>query len=191
MNTRRIERVLSNAPGFVGVFASDKIPQITVSKTPVCLVANLDPSWKKGSHWVAFCVHTDEKGKKTVEIFDSYGTRPKVKLVRKKDWRLKHNPIRFQKTDSTVCGQYCVYFVKKRSRGIAFSSIVRSLKAKKDADEYVEKFVAKLEENKSLPTGRKLLHRLEGDQCCCASGGGNTRPAWRIQDHPLLLPSKT
>lgn len=136
MNTGQIQTVLEKFPGFLGVYAADQIPHITPNDKPQCLVVNLDPSWKPGSHWVAACIKKIGKIK-SLEIFDSYGIPPKVKS--KKGWKITYNPFTFQKPNTRVCGQYSVYFVKNRLQGRTFKSIVKALKGKKNPDLYVTK----------------------------------------------------
>ena len=135
MNTGQIEKLLKTLPNFLGVFASDKIPKILPRKHPQCFVVNLDPSWKPGSHWIAACFRKTKK-KNVLEIFDSYGMAPNIKTG--KEWKIIHNPHKFQKMGSIVCGHYSVYFVKNRLKGKTFKNILKSLLDKTDPDTFVE-----------------------------------------------------
>lgn len=137
MNTNQIRFLLKGLKGFLGVFASDEIPRIVPHKIPQCFVANLDPSWKPGSHWVAFCIRKS-KNIKVLEYFDSYGLFPPLEL-NKKEWKVIYNKTRFQKLRSTVCGHYCVFFVRQRLTGTSFQSIIKTLKRQPDPDNFVKK----------------------------------------------------
>jgi hypothetical protein len=75
MNSRQIDQLLRKnrftKKIFLGVFASDKIPQ-KIKNFPACFVANTDPSGQRGEHWVAYWV----KDGKNVERFCSLGSEP-------------------------------------------------------------------------------------------------------------------
>ena len=128
MNTFQIEHVLNHHPSttsyFKGVFSPDLAPPVS-SENKHCYVFNVDSSDKPGSHWVAF-YFDDGRG----EFFDSYANAPSfynVELERflKKNCReWKTNTIRLQGTYSTVCGQYCIYYLIKRCEGKALKHIV-------------------------------------------------------------------
>lgn len=61
---------------FEGVFASDQIPQNATWK---CLIANLDPSDKPGSHWIAMARNPYKKGNGVI-VYDSFGRDANVLL---------------------------------------------------------------------------------------------------------------
>ena len=122
MNTGQIENVLkNNMPDcFVGVFSSDKLPKI--KEFPSAFVANTDPSHKSGTHWVAFYLPSQN----SIEYFDTYGKSPKVpafqKFVKGSNW--KHNSKQIQGPLSSVCGQYCIYYLMKRNKGLELEDII-------------------------------------------------------------------
>lgn len=152
MNTHQLNQILGGLSGFVGVFASNKIPPLTLTQKPQCLIVNLDPSWKPGSHWVAVCL----RKKKIFELFDSYGIHPQVVLG--KEWKLTYNPYRLQAPKSKVCGHYCVYFVEERLKGVSFKHIIETLRNKRRPDKFVESYVSKKFNPKLYPhtTGKCL-----------------------------------
>ena len=134
MDTTQIHHVLSNHPStkscFKGVFASDEFPNKINRHRKQCYVVNTDPSSKPGLHWVAF-YYSDGEG----FFFDSYGNPPdfykhefKEHLDRNADsWT--YNTKRLQGTMSSVCGQYCIFFLIKRCRSspkLSYSHILRS-----------------------------------------------------------------
>ena len=100
----------------LGVFPSDKLPE-KIYKLPVCLIANTDPSNEPGKHWVAFYIDSEGRG----EFFDSYGREPENPNFRNfletncetYGW----NDRRLQGYISSVCGQYCLYYLYRRCRG--------------------------------------------------------------------------
>ena len=95
---------------FQGVHAADQIPFQKLHRLPAwSIIMNTDPHNKPGQHWVAAM-----KKDGVCYFFDSYGDSP-----------LKYNPqlwkplqrcIRnkkdYQQTLSTVCGDYCLFFLR-------------------------------------------------------------------------------
>ena len=129
---------------FQGVFPSNLLPE-TVAVYPSAFVANVDPSNKPGSHWVAFYFTKDQKG----EFFDSYGQVPSIysadftKFLHNNTKMWTHNKKELQAMNSNVCGQYCLYFILKRCRGNSMYSIVYPFsKNKRINDAFVEEFVS-------------------------------------------------
>lgn len=121
MDTLQIDHVLKNHPAtkdyFEGVFALDEIPRV-LTKNKYCYIFNSDTRDKPGSHWLAF-YYNGSRG----EFFDSYGNSPSFYSQDFKEFLDKHiktwdfNTKRFQGTFSTVCGQYCIYYLIKRCEG--------------------------------------------------------------------------
>lgn len=142
MDTKEIQSHLSGLEGFRGVFASDRIPKLKLMGRPQALVLNLDPQHLPGSHWVAAVIFRN-KQQKYLQFFDSYGLKPPLKSV-PRDWLVFHNPWRFQSAKSTVCGHYCIYFVRQRLLGESFQGIIQNLKGKNNPDEYVRKYVTRI-----------------------------------------------
>lgn len=120
MNTLQIEQILSEdefvSPLFRGVFARDRLPKFECG----AYVVNTDAAKKPGQHWVAVFAT-----RRTVEFFDSYGRKPSAGMIRwwkGRDWI--SNPIRLQSPLSAVCGQYCIYFLVHRARGIDLNTML-------------------------------------------------------------------
>lgn len=164
MNTQQLKRIFSANADFVGVFPSDQIPLIQPSFIVKCLIINLDPSNKPGSHWVALSYHRNKLGRNEMEYFDSYGFPPYLTIpIRGKNWHLSYNRTRFQKEKSVVCGQHCVHFVDKRLAGVDFKTFLVQLGKVRDPDKYVRIYVKKkFGKICSLP----LLCTGEVNQCC-------------------------
>ena len=134
------------------VFFFDLLPE-KVSRYPSAFIANVDPSSKPGSHWVAFYFTKDQKG----EFFDSYGQAPggysgnfnTFLELNSKEW--SSNQKQLQGLNSSVCGQYCIYYVVKRRRGNNLNSIVQPfVKNKQINDAFVDEFVTKYVESKTV-----------------------------------------
>lgn len=109
---------------FIGVYAADQIPKI-IDCYPVSLIANIDPISLPGQHWVAFYLRSQND----FEFFDSFALPISIYT------HLSHSltgacthyctyPI--QSMRSTLCGQYCIYFLLNRARGQSFSNILAS-----------------------------------------------------------------
>lgn len=138
MNTQQIESIMKQdpyvSPTFQGVFAIDELPYF---KYGSCIL-NTSPSTEKNGHWVAmFVTYSD------VEYFDSYGGEPLTILKRR--WSNKtwfSNQIPLQSPLSAVCGQYCIYYLMHRVRGLSMSSIVMDFGSDVDRnDERVYEFI--------------------------------------------------
>ena len=120
MNTLQIDRILRGdrfvEPLFRGVYARDIIPPFE----PGAYVVNTDTSKEAGSHWIALYATPTR-----VEYFDSYGGDPLPILKRwakGKKWR--SNPVPLQSPLSSVCGQYCIYYLLHRARGISLATML-------------------------------------------------------------------
>ena len=134
MNDKQIEAMLASClftkRHFRGVFPSDKIPTVRkLGRKPLGFVCNLDPSNKAGSHWVAFYFPGGKNG--TPEYFDSYGRKASLPSFKRKLGRkYLHNPLVLQSPFSVVCGQYCIYFLLKRAKGVPYRKILASFDPK-------------------------------------------------------------
>ena len=125
MNSREILTCLKSDNNIkqqlLGVFPRDKLPKIVL--LPAALVVNSDPATKPGMHWLSIYISPDGKG----EYFDSYGLRPWLPSIIKylnkncKDWMW--SSVRLQAPYSSVCGQYCIFFLHHRCKGYTMSEI--------------------------------------------------------------------
>lgn len=107
---------------FKGIFACDKLPMKAVLK-PSFYIANTDPSYKPGQHWVAFYFPRNEPA----EYFCSLGQPPikpfKLFLKRNSKFFL-YNKRQIQHPSSNLCGLYCCVFIYLRSKNISFTEIL-------------------------------------------------------------------
>ena len=115
MKTNEIETILNHIlstdkVNFLGVFPQDLIPSFDSLKFPACLVSNTDPSSKPGTHWVALYIVSPSQ----LEFFDSYGLHPHAYGF---TFNLsEYNKTQLQSFSSNVCGEYCIYYLFKRSK---------------------------------------------------------------------------
>lgn len=108
---------------FGGVYASDQLPDSSSILQSTFFVVNLDESDKEGSHWVA--IHFDPHGES--EYFDSYGLPPlKDSIEEFMNSNYVWNTACLQSSSTTVCGQYCVYFIYSRCNGISYETVIKS-----------------------------------------------------------------
>ena len=130
MDSDQIKRILKKCPQenncFIGVFSCDKLPKI--KKIPCCFIANTDPSYLSGEHWIAIYV----VNKSTADYFDSFGQPPENKHFKKflsQFQNYNYNSTCIQGSDTTVCGQYCVIFLISRQIGYEMDLIIERLHA--------------------------------------------------------------
>lgn len=103
----------------LGVFPIDRIPH------RVCrgqaLIINTDPHNRPGQHWV--CCYVDEWGRG--EFVDSYVHSPSYFSTSLKQFfgrncsEYVYNTVQYQGGGTNVCGQYCIYFLMHRCRGVS------------------------------------------------------------------------
>lgn len=97
---------------FLGVYAADQLPR-PLPRGPCGFVANTDPVWRRGRHWVAFSLNHNGYG----HYFDSFGKPPP-----RPQWRQyleRHSP-RHQwfwsmravpRPTSQSCGPFTLYYL--------------------------------------------------------------------------------
>lgn len=127
LNSVNQDEIMSK--NFLGVFPRDMIPSTIENGS---LIANTDSSEEKGTHWVAMY-----KENNICDFFDSYGRPPFKNNLKGVKYNFNH--IKLQSNNSQVCGQFCLYFLYYRSRGVNIMDIAESLKS--DGDYIVKEFV--------------------------------------------------
>lgn len=111
---------------FLGVFPSDLIP-ISALSYPCSLVVNTKPISSEGEHWIALVKSSKNVG----YYFDSYGMSPAnfpevaTVLDTTKEWQ--YNDVQLQSLLTTVCGQYCIFFLLHIARGLSPDQIISFL----------------------------------------------------------------
>lgn len=103
------------------VYAADMLP-IKTPSPPYGFIVNTDVHSKQGQHWCAFYCET----KGHFDFFDSYGRRPAKNSPFFQQWLQEHatvvhtNDIQIQSDTSTVCGLYCIMFLRMRCIGYSY-----------------------------------------------------------------------
>ncbi len=128
MNTEEILKIVKQdivlSKLFQGVFPSNHLPKLKIK--PHCFISNTEPSTSAGMHWNAWYIDTDD----CLDYFDSYGQNWSVnqyyikfaKSMKCSNW----NKTKIQGPLSSTCGQYCVYFLYWRSRGVPMTTITKA-----------------------------------------------------------------
>ena len=115
-----------------GCFPADKIPQI-FSSFPSCMVVNTDNEGEPGEHWTAVFVC----GPRSVEYFDSLAVWPPTSdgisrfLSQFPNIRHVGDGHRFQSERSSACGEFAIYFLHMRCKGLSFEQILARMKSAK------------------------------------------------------------
>ena len=101
-----------------GVIALDEIPK--VPKKSVYIV-NMDPSHKKGQHWILIWYHD------IPEYFDPLGHFPSAQMQESlflKKSSFYTNTRQVQPPFSVRCGEYCLFYAYYRARGYSMKKIM-------------------------------------------------------------------
>ena len=135
--------------GFLGVYSIDQLDAIEppANKNQISFIMNTVPHDVKWGHIVAVLI---DKGRDTLEYFDSFGEQPPAifrrniralldKMGMKSPVQLKVNLVRLQRVNSSTCGPYAISFLIKRYNG----------KSWKEASGF-DKFVSILKEEKKM-----------------------------------------
>ncbi len=113
-----LKRFVGSRCNVLGVFAKNKLPNKSeISRFPACLIANTDNANKPGEHWVAFWFESKE----SIEFFDSYGFHPSYFGFSLSC--TNYNTLTIQSLDSSVCGEYCLYYLYMKSQSRSLSQI--------------------------------------------------------------------
>jgi len=115
LKTSDIRRALAGEPGFVGVYAINRVKDINAPKhRSISFVANLQADNLPGNHWVAVRRMADGNA----NYFDSFGRVPPLEI---QHWLMKnssiwtHNNLIVQKpNDKSACGYLCIKYVKNK-----------------------------------------------------------------------------
>jgi hypothetical protein len=129
MNTSQLQCCIECDPllkqHVLGVFPADRLPR-TVTRYPCGFIANTDIMSREGTHWIAF--YLPRRGQ--AEFFDSYGEDPTSNSVHFQRWFTQHvsavkwNTKQIQSAYSSVCGLYCLFFLRRRLGAHTMQDIV-------------------------------------------------------------------
>ena len=125
------------------------------------LVINLDTSDLPGSHWVAVLVSPAP----TIlnEYFDSYGLNPPGIIEEYLGKNFIHQKKSLQSHTSTICGQWCIYYILYRCKGYTMRDIVAPFREKSKAsnDDHVNKVVNEMFTDVQEPLIDKPFTKLQ------------------------------
>ena len=120
MNTKQLWRSLTynifTNPYFDGVYSIDTLKNI--KQKPKLIICNTDPSNKPGKHWVLFFFDS----KNSVDFYDSLGRDVSyygpefVNFIKKFALYLTSSCIRTQSINSSLCGEYCLFYAYKKCK---------------------------------------------------------------------------
>lgn len=150
MNTQQLEQVINRdaitRAKFGGVFAENSLPK-HIETFPCGFIANTEPESKPGQHWIAFYFSSPQQG----EFFDSYGHEPVFYSKRFKRFLDQNaetwisNKKELQSYFTAVCGEYCIFYLLHRARGVPMDTIVNLFSSDKDYNDHlVYQYVKKL-----------------------------------------------
>lgn len=151
MNTSEIRQILRNdrvvKTLFKGVFPSDKLTTVRTGQLPFACVVNTDPSDQPGRHWCSIFIDRYGRG----EFFDSYGYHPAyygnvfVDFLNRRCKNWTYNQIGLQGSFSATCGQYCVFYLLHRCKGMPMLELLSMFTKDKELnDEMVNEYVRKI-----------------------------------------------
>lgn len=165
MNTIDLVKVLSTnkctRKKFKGVFPCDYLPKKIVK--PALIIANTDPSYKKGTHWVAFYLPKRGCG----EYFDSFGRRPVksqfIKFLTENASSFTYNKRCIQGDYKSLCGQYCCIYLYYKCKGKKLKEFLKnfSLKYPELNDEKVLHLYSTLFESKHKKMKKVIKKRSQ------------------------------
>lgn len=114
---------------FSGVYSADTLPRVCSKDT--LYVCNTSLSSDKGEHWI--CLYVTRDGD-TVEFFDSLGRHPAeygpyfVRFISNCGaHRLGRLDRRIQPLNSSLCGDYCLYYSFHRCIGKSFEKVMLNM----------------------------------------------------------------
>ena len=122
MNSIQLINRLKSVRNFCGVYARDQLPKTL--RRPVSFIVNTDSKNEKGEHWVAFYLT-----KSRLEYFDPLGFPPFGKnlvgfINKNTRKRFYYSCKSLQNSNSTICGKYCIAFIKHRYSGKSYVSFI-------------------------------------------------------------------
>jgi len=110
---------------FVDAKSSDTLPARARKRRPCAYISNTAKAHEPGEHWVCFYFNKLDAAAEPNEYFDSTGQPPMLASFRQLlgesyifNRRMLQSPL------STVCGQYCMYYIRMRSKGFSPEEII-------------------------------------------------------------------
>ena len=123
---------------FIGVYAEDQVSHLSITTFPSSLIINLDPSYMRGSHWLAIRI-----SRSSLEIFDPLGFQilgwPRtpchlLNFLRRWSCHRKTfiSPV-IQSQSSVLCGFYCIAYIVCR-QVFSFNEFLKFFKTPEQND---------------------------------------------------------
>ena len=134
MNTKQLWCALSlNAKTsyfFDGIYSKDTFNDYEIKEKSSFIICNTDPSDKPGEHWILFFCNENE----SVDFYDSlgrdityYGTEFYNFVTKKISNGWHYCKERTQPIGTSLCGEYCMYYVLMKCTGYEMSKIIKSM----------------------------------------------------------------
>ena len=138
---------------YKGVIGSNELFLVDKS-TKSIYIANTDPNYLPGTHWVAIYSHEE-----TCEIFDSLGNKPSTygfnfSNLTNNYQKYTYSTAKIQNSKSTLCGVYCIFYCYLKSRGFKMGEILEYFSTDTEMNDYLMRsFMSKfsVEESSWLP----------------------------------------
>ena len=103
---------------WLGVFARDKLPDVTREIRDWCLILNTESKNQAGTHWLA--LYSPLFG--GIELFDSFEFFPSIYSL---DVLYPlHSSLSLQSPSTFECINYCIVYINLRSHNYSLSDIV-------------------------------------------------------------------
>jgi len=120
LSAGEINDSLSNVYNFIGVIDMTYLDKLRINELPISFVLHYN------NHWIAIYNSID-----SLEIMDSTHSAfesPSPEFVHflclNKQKTIQFNPL-LQSNSTNVCGLYCLYFIKEKSKNIIYNDILK------------------------------------------------------------------
>lgn len=123
-----------------GCFPSDMLPEIY--SYPACIIANTDPSTRRGKHWVCLFIASS----RLAYFFCPFGRRPNGHILRylRRFETIVRNKCEFQPKNSITCGLYAIFVAYWLCANFTYEDILNELCESKNPDNTVMEFLSSL-----------------------------------------------
>lgn len=134
MNTAQLYAILlkhrHTKDMFDSVLPGDCMP-LNVEDFPAFFIVNRDTHSEKGSHWCAICFPDSNS---EAELFDSlalgvhaYPDEVLLSLKCNSNGKIKTNHLPYQTSTSSLCGEFCLWYIDLRCQGLKFEACMKLL----------------------------------------------------------------
>ena len=148
----------------VYVLAADEAIDRDKLVYPIAVVQNSQALGTVGMHWISWFIATDDD---CGEYFDSFGlpiwNYPEIKSPVR--YLVKENCYPLQSLFSSVCGQFCIYFLFNRASGVSYQKILEKFKSKRYNDRLVRDFEKDIPVRRLFSGGQSSVSRIKCLKC--------------------------